>query len=453
VDSPWQSNCAVRGLIMNPPHRASAFLDQEARALKTRLGRVRFFSLFETYVPAASPSRDSFSAIEHYLARGRSDLAQAIDEFRRWIESPGGRNSKAELGQAKLCLLRLQFNNVLSQFDLFADALTQRSENGTGIWLAGLDAAATDALRLEGGFYGLPPVVCYLDRGPGAAIRRARTRLPGGGQSPVAIIRVPRERMVGSGIASSLVHEVGHQGCALLGLVESMRPVLLALERKGGPERAAWWFWERWISEILADFWAVGRLGITATMGLMSVVSLPSSMVYRISAGDPHPSPWVRVLLSATMGAALFPHLQWSRVRRLWMLLYPPSKLPPQQRKIFALLLDTAPTLAALITNHRPRALKGRTLAEVMRSEARSPDGLMATWQRWRRSPRQVRAASPTLAFAVLGQARWAGWLSPEAESSIVARLLEHWALGRALKEGVPCRTCQPGNLILRRKQ
>ncbi len=48
----------------------------------------------------------------------------------------------------------------------------------------------------------------------GAAIRRARTRLPGGGDNPVAIIRVPRERMVGSGIASSLVHEVGHQAAA-----------------------------------------------------------------------------------------------------------------------------------------------------------------------------------------------------------------------------------------------
>jgi len=33
----------------------------------------------------------------------------------------------------------------------------------------------------------------------------------GGGENPVAIVRVPRERMVGNGIASSLVHEVGHQ--------------------------------------------------------------------------------------------------------------------------------------------------------------------------------------------------------------------------------------------------
>ena len=76
----------------------------------------------------------------------------------------------------------------------FASALTQRSEHSTG--------------------------VC-LDRSMGAAIRRARTRLPGGELNPVAIIRVPRERMVGTGIGSSLVHEVGHQGASLLDLVPS----------------------------------------------------------------------------------------------------------------------------------------------------------------------------------------------------------------------------------------
>ena len=79
-------------------------------------------------------------------------------------------------------------------------------------------------------------MVCYLARGPGAAIRRARTRLPGGGDNPVAIIRMPRERMIGSGIASSLVHEVGHQGAALLDLVPSLRARLGAVRVR----RASW---------------------------------------------------------------------------------------------------------------------------------------------------------------------------------------------------------------------
>jgi len=36
--------------------------------------------------------------------------------------------------------------------------------------------------------------------------------------------------------------------------------------------------------------------------------------------------------------------------------------------------------------------------------------------------------AAPTLAFAVLGQARLDGRLSPEKESELTASLLRHWA-------------------------
>src|SRR5207248_7318528 len=119
------------------------------------------------------------------------------------------------------------------------EVVTQRSEAESGVWLSGLDVLAGDALALPG-YIDPPPVVCYLARGPGAAIRRARTRVPGGGSSPVAIVRVPRERMVGYGIGSSLVHEVGHQAAALLGLVASAKAGIDARARRAPPaERSA----------------------------------------------------------------------------------------------------------------------------------------------------------------------------------------------------------------------
>src|SRR5262249_42297591 len=155
-------------------------------------------------------------------------------------ESPRGLAATPAEAQRRFTMLRLRFNTSLAQFDIFADALTQRSESQTGVWLAGLDTIAADALSLSGGYYNPPSVICYLDRGHGAAIRRARTRLPGGGENPVAIIRIPRERMVGSGIGSSLVHEVGHQAAALLDLVESIRPILRRLQRNRGREAIAW---------------------------------------------------------------------------------------------------------------------------------------------------------------------------------------------------------------------
>ncbi|MDZ4150289.1 hypothetical protein [Methylicorpusculum sp.] len=46
---------------------------------------------------------------------------------------------------------------------------------------------------------------------------------------------------------------------------------------------------------------------------------------------------------------------------------------------------------------------------------------------------------SPILAFAVIGQARSDGRLSPEEESVILAKLLTHWALSRTLSVSAAC--------------
>src|SRR5712691_65427 len=230
---------------------AHCMLDQEARALLARLARVRPFVLSQPMTLAASLLPAAQIAIECFLAEGRHELKNRIRDFLSWLHDEGRQASPQDL-QRRFVFLKLRFNAVLSQLELFHQVISQRSENEQGVWLSGLDVVAADALALPD-YYEAPPVICYLDRGIGGAIRRARTRLPGGGENPVAVIRIPRERMIGHGIASSLVHEVGHQAAALLGLVESLRPLLQEVQRRApAPERLAWQLWERWISEIVA---------------------------------------------------------------------------------------------------------------------------------------------------------------------------------------------------------
>ncbi|HAB19743.1 MAG TPA: hypothetical protein PLX89_12650 [Verrucomicrobiota bacterium] len=409
-------------------HAAFHFLEQEALALLTRLDRVKPFALQMTSVLAAAVSPGAQTAIERHLADGRRELRQMVRQFLAWLRQSVDRLVNPAEAQRRFTLLRLRFNAVLSQFDIFADALVQRSEHEYGTWLGGLDIVAADALSLPG-FYEAPPVVCYLDRGAGAAIRRARTRLPGGGQNPVAVIRIPRERMVGSGIASSLVHEVGHQAAALLDLVNSLRPVLRAMQMKGGTEEVAWRLWERWLSEVVADFWAVAKVGIAATTGLIAVVSVPRAFVFRINAGDPHPSPWIRVRLGSAVGAALYPDPQWDRLSALWEALYPRAGLDPSLQELLGTLEQTLPAFAGLLVNHRPRSLGGRSLAEALTAEERAPDRLRAVWELWRRDISAARSALPTLAFAVIGQARADDAIHPQAESQLLGQLLTFWAL------------------------
>lgn len=414
-------------------------LEQEARALLTRVNRIKPFALQETMVAAAAISQPAQTALERHFMANRNQIRTAILDFIRWLKSAAGLASTPAAAQKKFALLRLRFNASLTQFDIFSDALTQRSEAETGIWLAGLDAASTDALKLAGNHYEMPPVICYLDRGHGAAIRRARTRLPGGEENPVAVIRVPRERMIGSGVASSLFHEVGHQAAALLDLVESMRLVLKKKQEVNPAQATAWGYWDRCISEILADFWSIARLGITSTLGLMGVVALPSYFVFRLSLTDPHPVPWIRVKLSCAIGNGLFPHPQWNELDRLWESLYPPDAVAPEKREILRSFEKTMPELVSLIVNHRAAKLNGLTLAEALETSRRQPPQLTAYFDEWRAAPRLRKRAPPSLVFAVIGQARADGRISPEDESRSLRAMLKHWALYSALDSSALC--------------
>ena len=401
----------------------------EARALLTRLARIKPFALLEPMLPAAAISLPAQIAIEQYLADGRRKLRTSIRTFIAWLESPMGQQTSPADVQRRFTLLRLEFNSVISQFDTFSDAITQRSEHETGVWLSGLDVVAADALALPD-FYEAPPVICYLERGPGAAIRRARTRMPGNTKSPVAVVQIPRERMVGSGIGSSLVHEVGHQAGALLELVESLRPAL----HQRGDGQIVWRYWERWISEIVADFWSVARIGIGSTYGLMAVVSLPRAFVMRVSEQDPHPVPWLRVKLSCAMGQALYPHPQWEVAARTWESFYPLDDLDQQQRALFANLEQSMADFVELLINHRPQMLRGKSLVEVMGVDERQPARLLALYQAWRKAPEEMRLAPPSLVFAVLGQARASEGLTAQEESRLLAYLLTYWALRSSLQ-------------------
>lgn len=404
----------------------------------TRLERLRPYALHMPMVTAAAIAPAAQSAVENHMIKARRTLRTMVNNFLRWLEEGEGRQAAPERAQRRFTFLRLRFNSIISQFEIFADVLSQRSQHETGVWVAGLDDVAADALELPG-FYQPPPVICYVDRGHGAAIRRARTRLPGGDENPVAVIRVPRERLIGSGIASSLVHEVGHQAAELLGLVNSLRPILRGLQMTKSEEQIGWRLWERWISEIVADFWSVAKVGISSTMGLIGVASLPRPFVFRIDNEDPHPVPWMRVKLSCAMGNALYPHPQWAGLATVWESFYPRSELDAIRLNILSVLEATLPAFVTLLVNHRPRSLGGRTLKEIMPIDERQPAQLARLYETWGGSPLRMRQAAPTLAFAVIGQARADGKITPAAEARIIGNLLTYWATRSALSVSEIC--------------
>lgn len=405
------------------------FLITESKALLTRLGQVKSFGLTMPMVPAAGISSIAQQAIHEMIGSGVKEMEQKIHSFIQVMRA--ATDLSAAEAQKAFALLKLKFNWLLDSLDIFADVLAMRSEHNTGIWLAGMDALAEDSLKLNEDYYQSPPLITYLDRGHGAAIRKARTRLPGGKSNPVAVIRVPRERMVSTGIASSLVHEVGHQGADLLGLVTSLREALMERASSEPGNKELWNWYARWISEIISDFWSVALIGIGSSTGLINVVSVPSYFVFRLNTDDPHPPPWIRVRLSIAFGAALLPDQQWFRLRKLWDSLYPVELAGSGKMETFKRLEALIPAFVGLVTHHRPAALRGKTLKEVFPLEDRQPGQLRALYQKWNQREEVMKKARPSLVFAVIGQARADQKMTPAQENQLLGNMLRYWALKR----------------------
>lgn len=411
-------------LISYQQHLAS-----EAEALLTRLNQQQAFDLVMPMVQAANIPSKARLGINELLVQGAQELRQKVQGFIRKMKT--GRSVSAARGQKEFSLLKLKFNAFLDQLDIFADVLTQRGEHQTGVWLAGLDTVAKDALTSIRPFIKLPPMITYLDRGHGAAIRRARTRLPGGKKNPVAVIRVPRERMVSSGIASSLIHEVGHQGAALLGVLPTLRESLKKSAAKDPRRAMAWRLFERWISEIISDCWSVATLGIGATTGLMGVVSLPSYFVFRMNLDGPHPFPWIRVKIGLAFGQRIYPDPQWEQLNQLWNQLYPTTKLAKDQQQLIRQLEATIPAFVEQVLTHRTPLLRGRNLISVFPVRNRQPVRLRKLYANWQGSLLKASRVKPSLAFAVLGQARADRHISATKEAELLTSLLRHWATKR----------------------
>jgi hypothetical protein len=225
----------------------------------------------------------------------------------------------------------------------------------------------------------------------------------------------------------------------LLDVLPSLRATLAARPTQTARAHLVRNLWRRWISEIFADVWAIARVGVASTLGLISLVSLPKAFVFRVNTDDPHPPPWIRVKLSCAVGDALYPHPQWAQLAGLWESFYPLERTTITAR--LDLLRDLERGIPALVDHllaHRPPTLGGRALGDLMPGADRTPANLALLTGPMHRDG-GLHTAPPTVAFAAIAQARMDGRMSPEQESLVTTRLLKRWAVETTLAERPAC--------------
>jgi hypothetical protein len=407
------------------------YLINESQSLISRLQQVKPFSMTMPMVKGASISVKALEEIIGLLEKGKREIHTSITKFIEKVNTAKQQQIGSNELQTAFTIQKLRYNSILDQLDIFADVLSQRGEHDVGIWLSGLDVLAEDGLTVCKNYFDIPPLMVFLERGHGAAIRRARTRLPGGDENPVAVIQIPRERMVGSGIASSLIHEVGHQAAEGMELTKGLRIELGKKIESATKNKIAWKHYERWISEILADCWAMGHLGISATLGLMGVVTLPKYFQFRLDLDDPHPAPYVRVKLSCAFGKALFPHLQWDKVWQMWQTFYPTNDLPNDKKILLKMLDEEESSFVQLVLSYKSDTLRGKQLAQLFPYAERQPTKLQQLFVTWKNNKQLINKATPTMVFAVLGQAKFDQTINAEQENKLLTQQLSNWAYTR----------------------
>jgi hypothetical protein len=85
--------------------------------------------------------------MERFLFAGRRYMYRIITSYMASLRKSDNASTAPSELQRRFVYVRLRFNALLSDFDTFADVMTQRSESPFGVWLAGLDVAASNALR------------------------------------------------------------------------------------------------------------------------------------------------------------------------------------------------------------------------------------------------------------------------------------------------------------------
>jgi hypothetical protein len=305
----------------------------------------------ETYLQRSV--RDRLAGVVAALAAEGTALQRALD---------GGRDP-ADVRRA-LLRLRARYLQVETVLDFYGQAVNSRTSPRLRALLCGYDTLAGDSMAAVLGRLGIdtPLALVYQDTGLGAAILRAGVRLwDHGHPSPAAAIKITRHNM---SYPTALLHETGHQVCHLTGWNGELADALADTLAPRSRELAQ--LWRGWAAEVAADVHAFAQAGWAPVAALSNVVDGPTPTVYRIRLGDPHPYPFIRVMLNVALCRAWYGAGPWDDVAAAWLDRHPPAAAPGEAGAVTRASLAALDEIVDVCTRRPMAAFQGGSLASVL---------------------------------------------------------------------------------------
>jgi hypothetical protein len=324
----------------------------------------------------ATVSEGHVKATNQLISRLRAELLALTDGVARAARDAQGSRSTPDLQRVLELKEAAHFwvRAIEQVWDFYFELFTQR-QTQFGPWLLACDRIALDCYQVA--YRGIgearpvpaPGPFSYMRTGFAPATFRRGVRLARIGRrpNPYPLVQLPYHRLVNPWTLGAVLHEVGHNLQNDLGLA---RVLPRAIERRltaAGLPRPVPATWRRWNREGFADLLGLLMGGPAIVSSLMDVVGRAPATVTAYSPTGPHPTPWLRTLLSLELLARMGFEEEAARGRAVWRRMYP----APGSGTIPPALLATHPEAISLVVDtvcFKPYpSLGGQTLADSIR--------------------------------------------------------------------------------------
>jgi hypothetical protein len=326
---------------------------------------------------AAAPSEGHIQVVNELITKLRRGLLKVSERVHDSIATATDRPSPARLQRvvSRKAKAHRWVQGIEKIWDFYFELFGQR-QGKYGDWLLSCDRIAMDCYQAAYTGIGVarsvpsPPPFCYMRTGfaPATIRRGIRMKRLGKQMNPFPLVQLPYHRMVNPWTLGAVMHEVSHNLQSDLGLNKDIpRQVgLQLLEADMGKFVAS--VWVRWNREMFADMSALLLGGPEVVGSLMDVIGREPATVFRFTRG-PHPTPYLRLLISAELLRRMGFEKEAEQYARAWKRIYPNPRAGTIPHKVLA----TFPQACKVAVNamcYKPYPSLGKkSLSQVIRFE------------------------------------------------------------------------------------
>jgi hypothetical protein len=326
---------------------------------------------------AAAPSEGHIQVVNELITKLRRGLLKVSERVHDSVGPASNRPSSARLQRVvtRKAKAHRWVQGIEKIWDFYFELFGQR-QGKYGDWLLSCDRIAMDCYQAAYTGIGVarsvpsPPPFCYMRTGfaPATIRRGIRMKRLGKQMNPFPLVQLPYHRMVNPWTLGAVMHEVSHNLQSDLGLNKDIpRQVgLQLLEADMGKFVAS--VWVRWNREMFADMSALLLGGPEVVGSLMDVIGREPATVFRFTRG-PHPTPYLRLLISAELLRRMGFEREAEQYARAWKRIYPNARAGTIPHKVLA----TFPQACKVAVNamcYKPYPSLGKkSLSQVIRFE------------------------------------------------------------------------------------